>query len=68
MLGIFGQTNRFADGSSATVDENYLRESMLDPSAKIREGYLDQMNSYQGQLSNEQIDDLIEFIKSLKKE
>jgi cytochrome c oxidase subunit 2 len=64
--GIFGQTHQFANASPVLVDENYIRQSILDPSAKVREGFGDKMNSYKGSLSDEQILDLIEFIKSLK--
>jgi cytochrome c oxidase subunit 2 len=64
--GIWGRTHRFSNASPAPVDENYIRESIVDPSAKVREGYEDKMNSYQGQLTDEQIGFLIEFIQSLK--
>ena len=65
-LELLGSEEKLTDGTSVKVDENYLRESILDPSAKVREGYSDKMNSYKGQLSDEQIGDLIDFIKSLK--
>jgi cytochrome c oxidase subunit 2 len=65
--GIFGETHNFSNAPPTVVDENYLRESILEPSAKIREGYSDKMNSYKGQISDEEISDLIEFVKSLKK-
>ena len=48
------------------VDENYVRESIIDPSAKIHAGYDDKMNSFQGQLSDEELGFLIKFIQSLK--
>jgi len=66
LWGIFGQTHRFTDGTSARVDENYLRESLLDPSAKIREGFTDQMPSFRGVLKEPQINAIIEYVKSLK--
>ena len=55
-----------ADGSSHKVDENYLRESMLDPAAKIVKGFAPSMPTYQGKLSDKDIDGLIEYIKTLK--
>jgi len=69
--GIFGETHRFTNASPVEVDENYIRESILNPSAKVREGYADQMNSYKkslddGTLTEEDISDLIEYIKTLK--
>lgn len=48
------------------VDENYIRESILEPEAKIVQGYKPVMPTFKGVLSDEEITDLIEFIKSLK--
>lgn len=64
--GIFGQTHVFADGGSAVVDESYIRESTLEPTKHIVKGYPAAMPSYQGQLSEEQLNAIIEFIKELK--
>jgi len=66
LWGVFGETHQFTDGGSAVVDENYLRESILNPNAKIREGYRAQMNSYQGLLDDQQVMDLIQYIKALR--
>jgi cytochrome c oxidase subunit II len=63
--GIFGTQQKLADGSSITVDDNYIRESILEPNAKVRAGYRPQMPSFKGQLKDRQIEDLILFIKSL---
>ena len=63
--GIFGQTHVMADGSSVLVDENYIRESILEPQAKIRAGFQPIMSTYQGQLSDDDIANLIALIKSL---
>jgi glucose/arabinose dehydrogenase/cytochrome c551/c552 len=67
--GLYGSERRFAGGVvRITADENYLRQSILEPSAKIVEGY-DQgevsMPSYAGVLSESQIQSLILFIKTL---
>ena len=65
--GKFGSQEPLTDGSSVTVDENYLRESILEPDAKIVEGYqAGLMPTYQGQLNDEQINAIIEYIKTLK--
>jgi len=64
--GIFGQVHRFRDGSTAEVDETYLRQSILEPAAKVREGYRDRMPTYKGILSDDEIDAIISFIKSRK--
>ena len=66
--GSFGTSQTLADGSSIIVDENYIRESILEPQAKVRAGYKPVMPTYQGQLKNEEIDALIAFIKSLSGE
>lgn len=65
---IFGEKVSFVDGSSATVDENYIRESILNPNAKVVKGFPSPsaMPPYAGQLSDEEIGQLIEFIKTVK--
>lgn len=64
--GIFGQTAHFSNAADAVVEENYIRESILNPSAKIVQGFRDQMPTYKGILKDEEITDIIEFIKTLK--
>jgi cytochrome c oxidase subunit II len=64
--GAFGATRQFDDGSSGTVDENYLRESILNSQTKIVKGYTKVMPVYQGVLEDNEVNALIEFIKSLK--
>lgn len=63
---IYGHSVKFNDGTETTVDDNYIRESIVDPSAKIVAGYPDQMPVFKGQLSDNQITAIIEYIKSLK--
>ena len=65
-LNKFGSTEQFTDGTSAVVDENYIRESLLNPNARIVAGYDPVMPTYQGILKDRDIDALVEFIKSLK--
>ena len=67
-LDVYGSTQSMADGSTVAVDENYLRESILEPQAKVRAGYKPVMPTYQGQLKNEEINALIAYIKSLAEE
>jgi cytochrome c oxidase subunit II len=64
--GIWGQTHKFQDGSSAVVDENYIRQSLLEPQAHIVQGYEGIMPTYQGLLRPREILGVIEFIKNLK--
>lgn len=65
-LGIFGTTQGLASSDGTTIDENYLRESILEPQAKIRAGYKPAMPTYRGRLKDEEISALIAFIKSLQ--
>ncbi len=65
LAGIYGRPQTMDDGSTVIADENYLRESIIDPRAKIVAGYSPIMPSFQGQLSEEQIFDLLAYIKSL---
>ena len=64
--GIFGRTEKMTDGSEATADENYLRESILEPQAKVVQGYQPIMPTYQGVLKDDEIDALIAYFKTLK--
>ncbi len=64
--GLFGRTENLSDGSTVQVDENYLRESIVAPAAKVVAGYSPVMPPYAGQLTDEQIDGLIAYIKTLK--
>lgn len=65
--GMMGRTETLADGGTAVVDENYIRESILTPQAKVVAGFTGtNMPSYQGQLEPKHIDAVIEYIKTLK--
>lgn len=63
--GLFGSIERLQDGSDITVDENYVRESILNPRAKIVMGFEPVMSTYQGLLRDREIDALVAYIKSL---
>jgi cytochrome c oxidase subunit II len=67
LVNAFGEPVTLADGSTVTVDEAYLRESILTPTAKVVKGFQPVMPTFQGQLSEEQLMQLIQYIKSLKK-
>ncbi|MCB0272627.1 MAG: cytochrome c [Bdellovibrionales bacterium] len=64
--GLWGTKRQFADGSSAVVDENYIRESILNPQAKIVQGFQPVMPAFQGILQEKEIEALIEFIKTVQ--
>jgi cytochrome c oxidase subunit 2 len=65
LLGVYGRTEALADGGSVTADENYIRESILEPMAKVVAGYEPVMPTYQGRLKDAEITAIIEYLKSL---
>jgi cytochrome c oxidase subunit 2 len=64
--GVYGAKVLLADGSTVVADEAYIRESILQPNAKIVAGYQPLMPTFQGQLTEEQILSLTAYIKSLQ--
>ena len=63
---IFGKDIELADGSTVTVDDDYLHESIVDPAAMLVKGYNDIMpKNYATDLTDEQINALLAYIKSL---
>ena len=55
------------DGRVVVADENYLRESIMNSQAKVVAGYQPIMPTFQGQISEESLLQLIAYIKTLKK-
>ncbi len=68
LVGLFEQEVALQDGRTVIADEAYLRESILEPQAKIVDGYGAIMPTYAGQLSEEALVQLIAYIKSLTAE
>jgi cytochrome c oxidase subunit 2 len=66
--GLYGKEGKFTDGTSYKADDSYITESILKPNAHVVEGYPSPspMPVYEGQLSDDQIKDIIEFIKTVK--
>jgi cytochrome c oxidase subunit 2 len=64
--GLWGKNREFENADAVVADAAYIRESILNPNVKVVKGYPAKMNSFQGQLSEEEIDHVIEYIKSLK--
>jgi cytochrome c551/c552 len=67
--GIFGSERKFADGSSQIADEAYLRQSIMEPAAKVVRGFEKSdagMPSYGGIMTDSQIESLILFIKTVR--
>jgi len=64
--GLFGHEVKLADGSTITADENYIRESILQPGAKVVNGYSPIMPATYSTMASEDVDALIAYIKTLK--
>jgi cytochrome c oxidase subunit 2 len=62
---LYGRRVPLRDGRNVLADDNYIRESILNPGAKIVAGYEDIMPTFRGQLGEEEILKLIAFIRSL---
>jgi len=65
LVGIFNRPVLLEDGRTVTADENYVRESILVPTAKIVNGFKPIMPTFQGQISDEQLNALVAYVKSL---
>ena len=65
--GIFGKEVEFADGSKGIVDENYIRESIMKPQAKVVKGFNPVMPPYTSEMiAEEDLNAIVAYIKSLK--
>ncbi|HEX2643207.1 MAG TPA: cytochrome c oxidase subunit II [Thermoanaerobaculia bacterium] len=65
LVGIFGRQQKLSDGRTVIADESYIRESILNPQAKIVAGWQPLMPTFQGQVTEEQLSQLIAYVKSL---
>jgi cytochrome c oxidase subunit 2 len=65
LLGVFGKPVQLEDGRMITADENYLRESILDPGTKVVKGFKPVMPTFQGLISEEQLNALVAYVKAL---
>ena len=65
LANVYGSKLALSDGSQVLVDDAYLRESILNPSQHITAGYAPIMPTYQGQISEEGLIDLVEYLKTL---
>lgn len=66
LYGLYGQEVELVGGARQKADESYLRESILSPGRRVVAGYQPVMPSYRGQISEEDMVALIEYIKSLE--
>jgi cytochrome c oxidase subunit 2 len=65
LVGVYGSQLRLANGQTVTVDDGYLRQAILDPSEHVTEGFVPIMPTYQGQISEDGVIDLVEYIRNL---
>jgi cytochrome c oxidase subunit 2 len=64
LQGMFGKPVQLEDGRMITADENYVRESILDPGSKVVKGFKPVMPTFQGLVSEEQLNALVAYVKS----
>jgi cytochrome c oxidase subunit 2 len=65
LQGVFGKPVLLDDGRTVVADDNYLRESILQPGAKVVAGFKPIMPAFQGLVSEEQLLTLVAYVKSL---
>jgi cytochrome c oxidase subunit 2 len=66
LIGVYGHPVQLEDGRIVTADESYIRESILSPSSKVVSGFKPIMPVFQGLLDEEQLNQLVEYVKSLQ--
>jgi cytochrome c oxidase subunit II len=66
LFGVFGKKRDFEDGTSLVADEEYIRESVLNPAKRIVKGFPNAMTPFQGNITEQELAGIVEFIKSLK--
>jgi cytochrome c oxidase subunit II len=66
LAGVYGSKLLLTNGSEVLVNDGYLRDAILNPSQHITAGYAPIMPTYQGQMSEDGLIDIVEYLKSLK--
>ena len=66
LIGLYGKAVTLDNGNTVEADEAYLRESIVNPRAKMVSGFQPIMPTFQGLVSEEGLLQLLEYIKSLK--
>jgi len=66
LSGLFGRETQLVGGQKITADEAYIRESILNPQAQLVDGFGPIMPTFQGQISEDQLVQLLAYIKSLQ--
>jgi cytochrome c oxidase subunit 2 len=65
LANVYGAKLTMANGQTTTVDEAFLRDAILNPSQHVTQGYAPIMPTYQGQISEDGVIALVEFLKNL---
>jgi len=65
LTNVYGRPVQLNDGRTVMADENYIRESILNPQAKVVAGFQPIMPTFQGQVSEESLGALVSYVKSL---
>ena len=65
LKNVFGAKQVLQDGASVVADENYIRESVMDPQARIAAGFQPVMPTFKGRLKDKEITVLIAYLKSI---
>jgi cytochrome c oxidase subunit 2 len=66
LSGVFGSEVTLSNGTTVVADDTYIRESILMPQTKLVAGYQAVMPTFQGQVNEEGVMSLIEYVKSLQ--
>jgi cytochrome c oxidase subunit 2 len=66
LAGVYGSKLTLTDGSQVLVNDAYLRDAILNPSQHVTAGFAPIMPTYQGQISEDGLIDLVEYIKQLQ--
>jgi cytochrome c oxidase subunit 2 len=65
LVGLWGQEVELEGGQTVTADTEYVRRSILDPHSQLVAGYTAIMPTYEGQVNEEELNTLVEYIRSL---
>jgi cytochrome c oxidase subunit II len=65
LAGLYGKPVQLSDDSMVTADDNYIRESILNPGAKVAKGFQPIMPTFQGQVNEEDLMRLLAYVKTL---
>ena len=65
LAGVYGKNVLLSDSTTVVADDNYIRESILNPQAKVVQGFAPVMPTFQGQVSEDELLKLLAYVKSL---